>query len=255
MIDKDFDGKACDGKQPFRPAFPNPYYYGPRLRGWDVSSAAVRRPIRVVIADDHAVVREGVRQVLANAHEFDVAGEAASADEAVARAAELHPDVIVLDLRMPGGAGVETIRRVRAASPTSRVVIFSMHDDDEYVVESMRAGASGYVSKEAPPSELRDAVRAVERGEIHTPRPRARKQAVPRPDAPAPGDRLAALTPREVDVLKNVAAGRTNKEIAARLSIGTRTVESHRESLMQKLGVRHVAGLIRVAIEEGLVED
>lgn len=214
----------------------------------------MRRPVRVIIADDHAVVREGVRQVLGNTHEFDVVGEAATADEAVARAAELHPDVVVLDLRMPGATGVETIRRVRAASPSSRVVIFSMHDDDEYVVESLRTGASGYVSKEAPPAELREAIRTVDRGEIHRPRPRARK-AAPRAEAPAENSRLAALTPREVDVLKNVAAGRTNKEIAARLAIGTRTVESHRESLMQKLGVRHVAGLIRVAIEEGLTDD
>lgn len=208
----------------------------------------------MIIADDHGVVREGVRQVLGNAHEFDVVGEAASADEAVARAAELHPDVLVLDLRMPGAAGVDTIRRVRAASPSSRIVIFSMHDDDDYVVESLRAGASGYVFKEAPPAELREAVRAVDRGEIHRPRPRARKAPASRVEVPE-GGRLAALTPREVDVLRNVAAGRTNKEIAARLAIGTRTVETHRESLMQKLGVRHVAGLIRVAIEEGLSDD
>lgn len=208
----------------------------------------------MVIADDHAVVREGVRQVLANAHEFDVVGEASTADEAVARVAELRPEVVVLDLRMPGAMGVETIRRVHAASSVSRIVIFSMHDDDEYVTASMRAGASGFVSKEAPPAELRDAIRAVDRGEAHIPRPRVAKPVTAR-SMPAAAGRLAGLTPREVDVLRNVASGRTNKEIAVRLAIGTRTVESHRESLMQKLGVRHVAGLIRIAIEEGLADD
>ena len=91
-----------------------------------------------MIADDHAVVREGVRQVLANASEFNVVGEASSANEAVLRAAELQPEIVVLDLRMPGGAGIDTIRRVRAASPASRVVVFSMHDDEQYVLESMR---------------------------------------------------------------------------------------------------------------------
>lgn len=209
----------------------------------------------MVIADDHAVVREGVRQVLANAHEFDVVGEASTADEAVARVAELRPEVVVLDLRMPGAIGVETIRRVHAASSVSRIVIFSMHDDDEYVTACMRAGASGFVSKEAPPAELRDAIRAVDRGAAHIPRPRASRPAVARSQVPASAGRLAGLTPREVDVLRNVASGRTNKEIAVRLAIGTRTVESHRESLMQKLGVRHVAGLIRIAIEEGLTDD
>ena len=212
--------------------------------------------IRVLVADDHAVVREGIRHVLAPDHGFDVAGEAASGAEAVKLAAESEPDVVVLDVSMPGGTGLEVIGDVRRAAPQARVLILSVHDEAEYVLQAVRAGAHGYLRKDSSPAELREAVRAVDRGEsFFSPAMAVRLGDAVRveSDRLSRVSKLAMLTGRERDVLEGIANGETNKEIAARHGISPRTVETHRESLMRKLEIHNVAGLTRLAVEEGLV--
>ena len=212
--------------------------------------------IRVLVADDHAVVREGIRHVLASAHGFDVAGEAASGAEAVKLAAECEPDVVVLDVSMPDGTGLEVIGDVQRVAPQARVLILSVHDEAEYVLQAVRAGAHGYLRKDSSPGELRDAVRAVDRGESFFSAAMATRlsDAVRvESDRLSRASKLGLLTGRERDVLEGIANGETNKEIAGRYGISPRTVEAHRESLMRKLEIRSVAGLTRLAVEEGLV--
>ena len=213
--------------------------------------------IRILVADDHAVVREGIRHVLATQHGFDIAGEAASGADAVKLAGECEPDVVVLDVSMPNGTGLEVIGDVRRAAPQARVLILSVHDEAEYVLQAVRAGAHGYLRKDSSPAELRDAVRAVDRGEtVFSAAMTVRLADALRVESGrlARESKLALLTGRERDVLEGIANGQTNKEIAARHGISPRTVETHRESLMRKLEIHSVAGLTRFAVEEGLVE-
>lgn len=213
--------------------------------------------IRVLVADDHALVREGIRHVLTNVPGFDVVAEAGSGAEALERAREYEPDVIVLDISMPGGSGLEITATLRQIVPDTRVLILSIHDHEEYVLESVRAGAHGYLRKDSSPTELRDAVRAVHRGETFFSAPVARQlSAALRSEVnrEVRTSKLESLTAREREVLAGIAAGETNKEIAARFGISPRTVESHRESLMRKLDIRSVAGLTRFAVEEGLAD-
>jgi DNA-binding NarL/FixJ family response regulator len=211
--------------------------------------------ISVLVADDHMLVRTGIRHVLESEAEFAVVGEAASGTEALALSAELRPDVVVLDISMPGMTGLEVASRLRASSPGTRVLILSMHDNAEYVLESVRAGAHGYLLKDTAATELRDAIRAVCAGESYFSPPVASRltAAVRREHDPVPGVDL--LTGREREVLLGIARGRTNKEIAAELGISHRTVESHRESLMRKLQLRTVAELTRFALTAGLVKS
>ena len=197
--------------------------------------------IRVLIADDHAVVREGVRHVLGTDHGFDVVCEAANGEEAIQLAAALRPDVVVLDISMPGMSGLEAARRIHEQSADIRVLILSIHDHAEYVQQSDRAGAQGYLRKDSSPAELRAAIRAVHSGE------RAFAPEVGNAD-----DRLAALTPRERSILAAIASGETSKATASRLGISVRTVEAHRDSLTRKLKLRGAAALTRFAIENKL---
>ena len=223
--------------------------------------------IRVLVADDHSVVREGLRRVL-SAPGFMVVGEAATGEEAVRRAAELTPDVVVLDISMPEGSGLQIVERLRGAAPGTRVLMLSVHDGTEYVLESVRKGAHGYVRKDTTPAELREAIRSVHAGnEYFSPAVAGHLTAALRGDGPtsAEGDTsrsttasptaaLAELTGREREVLALIAQGHSNKQAAAALKISPRTVESHRDSLMRKLGIRTVAGLTRFAMETGLAD-
>ena len=175
--------------------------------------------IRVLVADDHAVVREGIRHVLSEGHGFDVVGEAASAAEAVKLAGECDPDVVLLDVSMPGGTGLEVIGAVRRVASQARVLILSVHDEAEYVLQAVRAGAHGYLRKDSSPNDLRDAVRAVDRGDTYfTPAMAVRLSDAVRgeSDRLSRASKLALLTGRERDVLTGIANGETNKEIAAR---------------------------------------
>lgn len=212
--------------------------------------------IRIVIADDHAVVREGIRSVLESDEALRVVAEAGSGEEAIAAVEEHEPDVIVLDITMPGTSGFDVASTLRNQRPRVGVLILSMHDHPEYVLRAVRAGADGYVLKSAAPTELRRAVRAVARGEqVFGPHVTQQLGAALREEGTRrqSHERLEQLTPREAEVLAAVAAGRTSREIADDLGISHRTVESHRESIMRKLDIRSVAGLTRFAIEAGLL--
>lgn len=206
-------------------------------------------PIRILIADDHAVVREGIRHVLESDAGFRVIGEATNGAEAVALAQSLLPDVVVLDLSMPELSGLEATMQIRAALPASAILVLSIHDHEEYVLQSVRAGAQGYLRKDSSPAELREAVRTVAEGGSYFSAPVARTlSAALRNEA-----RTASLTGRERAVLVQIAGGATNKQIATALGISVRTVESHRETLMKKLGLRGAASLTRFAIDAGLL--
>lgn len=216
------------------------------------------RRIRVLIADDHAVVREGIRAVLASTPDFEVVGEARDGTEALALALELEPDVLLLDLSMPKRSGLEIAAEIRAKRDSIRVLILSMHDHPEYVLQAVRAGATGYVLKDALPDELRSAVRTVHEGtEYIHPAAACQLSTALREESDRARRRSAVdrLTPRERDVLVRLARGLTNKEIAAELGISPRTVETHRDGLARKLEMRSVADLTRLVLESGLGES
>ncbi len=215
-------------------------------------------PIRVLVADDHAVVREGIRHVLSGAAGFEVVAEVTDGSDVLRLTGEHRPHVIVLDITMPGASGLELLPMLRTQHPEIRVLILSMHDHPQYVTEAVRAGADGYVLKDARPAEVREAVRAVYRGDSFFSPAVAKqlgeglRQEATREEQQG---RLAELTPREREVLRRVAEGRTNKEIASELGISHRTVESYRENLMRKLGIRTIAGLTRFAMEMGVLDS
>ncbi|MGE0351595.1 MAG: response regulator [Gemmatimonadales bacterium] len=214
-------------------------------------------PIRVLVADDHALVREGIRHVLMGQPGFEVVAEAGSAAEVLELAGRHRPDVILLDISMPGAHRLEVAAELRRRVPVSQILILSVHDHPEYVLESVRAGAQGYLKKDTAPNELRNAVRAVARGEGFFSPSVARQLSLAlqgQTERTEQQERLEQLTGRERDVLLGIVNGETNKEIAARLGISPRTVETHRESLMRKLEIRTVAGLTRFAVDSGLLE-
>lgn len=216
-------------------------------------------PIRIIVADDHTVVREGIRRVFEGEADFTVVGEASTGAEVLRIVEDSRPDVLLLDLGLPDIGGLDVLRRLRDAGLETRVLILSMHDDREYVRRAVEAGVDGYLLKdEAEPSMLRIAVRAVHDGDSYYSstaaevlaealRPEGRMEASIGP--------LAELTDRELQVLRLVASGQSNKEMAAELEISRRTVETHRGNLMRKLSIHSVAGLTRLAIEEGLLHD
>ncbi len=219
--------------------------------------------IRVMVVDDHSVVREGIRHVLSDPAEFEVVGEASSGVQAVAIAATVQPEVIVLDISMPGGSGLHAVAELLERVPGVRILMLSVHDDVEYVLESVRAGAHGYLRKDSAPAELRAAIKSVHRGDaFFSPQVAGALAAAVRAgtaggtQAPSePVKPVSALTGREREILVHIAQGKTNKETAAQLGISVRTVEAHRDSLMKKLGIRTVAGLTRYALEQGLLDD
>jgi DNA-binding NarL/FixJ family response regulator len=213
--------------------------------------------IRVLVADDHAVVREGVRKVLSKEHGFDVVAEAEDGMKTLALAEEHRPDVVVLDLTMPGVSGLEIAVKLRETASEAGILILTMHERGEYVLEAVRAGALGYVLKDTGPAELRESVRAVFRGdEFFSPQVTATMSAALRSELAREHRQglIEGLSPREREVLALVASGDTNKEIGSALGISPRTVESHRESLVKKLKIRTVAELTRFAVETGLVD-
>jgi DNA-binding NarL/FixJ family response regulator len=212
-------------------------------------------PIRVLVVDDHAVVREGIRHVLSGSGEFEVVGEASEGTNAVALTEELQPHVVVLDITLPGKSGLRLVEALRKAAPAARILMLSVHDQTEYVVQSVRAGAHGYLRKDTTPNDLRQAIRAVHQGDsFYSPAAARHLTEALRNPPPAPEGNggLATLTSREREVLLGIVRGQTNRQIAGDLGISVRTVESHRDSLMRKLGIRSVAGLTRFAIENGM---
>jgi DNA-binding NarL/FixJ family response regulator len=210
------------------------------------------KKVRVLLADDHELVRAGVRKVLENSPGFEVVGEASRGDETLAKLAELEPDVLLLDLNMPGGDGFEVLRTARDTAGGARIVVLSLHVQAEYVSRAVREGADGYLSKDLAAQELPDAIASVMAGK---PWYSAAVQEVLAKVVRTGGTRpLEKLTPREREVLVGIARGLTSKEIGAQFNISARTVETHRAALMRKLDVRSIALLTQLAIREGLVE-
>jgi DNA-binding NarL/FixJ family response regulator len=211
--------------------------------------------VRVIIADDHAVVRQGIRSVLEEGGGLQVVAEAADGGEALALVEEHGPDVVLLDVSMPGKTGLEVAKELREAGREIGILVLSMHDEPEYVLEAVRAGADGYVLKDVAPAELRDAVTAVRDGrEYFSARVTHQLGVGLREELEREQlrGRLDSLTARERQVLVMVAGGHTNRSIARELEISPRTVETHRERVMAKLRIRTVAGLTRFVLEQGL---
>ena len=211
--------------------------------------------IRVVLADDHALVRAGMRSLLGAMTRVEVVGEAASGEEALVLAEREHPDVVLMDIAMKGMTGLEAAARMRERHPDVRVVILSMHSGEEYVLQALRAGATGYLLKDAATSELELALRSVMRGESWF-SPAVSRQVVEGYVQRVGGEAATdVLTARQREVLKLVAGGKSTKEIAFDLNLSVKTVETHRAQIMERLGIRDVAGLVRYALKTGLVSD
>jgi DNA-binding NarL/FixJ family response regulator len=209
--------------------------------------------IRVVVADDHAIVRAGVRALLEREEDVQIVGEAEDGKSAVEQVEQHHPEVLLIDLTMPGSNGVEAITRVRRQAPATRVLVLSMHAAPEYVRPALRAGAHGYVVKGSGLDDLVSAVRAIAAGQRFLD---AKAGQVVLTDDLSPGalpDDLDRITPREREVLQLVAEGHTNREISERLGISPKTVDTHRMSVMRKLGIHDAQALTRFAVRRGLI--
>ena len=211
-------------------------------------------PIRILIADDHAVVRSGLRALLQTSPDLEIVGEAADGTEALAMAAALGPDLVLLDITMPPENGILTAKRLKEAHPEIFVLFLTMHEGEDLLHDALSAGASGYLIKRAEEGEILQAIRAACRGDIyvHPAMTRALLEQPPatenRRDGPA-----EMLTPREVDVLRLLAKGNTNRQIASLLNLSTRTVENHRANLMGKLDLTSRVELVSYAEENELL--
>lgn len=212
------------------------------------------KPIRVLLADDHTLVRAGLRGLLEGIAGVEVVGEAEDGHEALRLAGQLRPDIALLDIGMPGLNGLDAAAQLHREHPRMRVLILSMHSAEEYVLRALRAGCAGYLLKRSAVSELEVAVRAVARGETYL-SPTVSKQVVDDYVGRTGGsaDPLEALTPRQREILQMVAEGHTSKEIAEQLRLSFKTVEAHRAQIMERLGLDDVTGLVRFALRVGLI--
>ena len=218
-------------------------------------------PIRVLLADDHALFRAGVRMLLEHMDGVEVIGEVADGREAVRLSGSLQPDVVLMDITMTGLNGLEATAQVVADCPRTRVIIVSMHLNEQYVMQAVRAGAAGYLLKDAASNELEQAVRAVARGDTYLDqaaskhlltayRGRRENKTESEEHEPTPTD---VLTPRQREILQLIAEGHTTKEIASLLHRSEKTIEGHRSRLMSQLDIHDVVGLVRYAIRIGLI--
>jgi DNA-binding NarL/FixJ family response regulator len=209
--------------------------------------------VRVLIADDHAVVREGLKQIINEASDLTVAGEAVDGGEALEKSRSVDCDVLVLDISMPGLSGLDIVKEVRAVRPNLPVLILSMHPEEQFAVRLLKAGAAGYLSKESAPDELVNAIRKVVGGGKYVSPELAEKLAF---DLEAGSSKLPheALSDREFQVLRLLAAGRTVKEIAEQLSLSVKTVSTYRTRLLAKMNLKTNAELIHYAIRHNLVD-
>ncbi|HBB66556.1 MAG: hypothetical protein A2X28_07915 [Elusimicrobia bacterium GWA2_56_46] len=209
------------------------------------------KKIKVFLVDDHPILREGVRSYLTS-HGITVAGEASDAPEALRKIRKMSPDVVVLDVNLPSLDGGELARRLRRLVPKARLIAFSIHSGEEYVVRMARCGVRGYVMKDQPTAELLAAIKQVFQGGLHFPSGLTDAILEPPPKLSVNQPEQAALTGRELEVLTLLAEGFSNKSVAARLGISARTAETHREHLSHKLNILTVAGLTKYAIQHGL---
>jgi DNA-binding NarL/FixJ family response regulator len=210
--------------------------------------------IRIVVADDHTIVREGLKQLLGSGDELTVVGEAQDGFEVMARVRELEFDLLLLDMSMPGKSGIELIRQVHAERPKLRILVLSMHEEHQYAVRAIRAGAAGYLTKESAPRQLVEAIRKVAGGGAFISSAVAEQLALgAMPDAQGPLH--ASLSDREFQVFRMLAEGKAVSDIAERLNLSVKTVSTHKANILQKMGMSTAGDLIRYAIANRLVEE
>ena len=211
--------------------------------------------IKLLLVDDHEIVRAGLRMLFAAEPDMEIVGQVSSGDEAVQAVQNLAPDVVIMDVAMPGISGIEATRQIKEHAPDIAVLALTMHEDEQYFFEMLNAGASGYIPKRAAPDDLVSAVRVVDEGNVFLHATLAkflmREFADESPQHPASS--ADNLTPREKEVLTYIAEGYTNREIAEELFISVKTVDRHRENIMQKLNLHNRVELVRYAIEKGLI--
>ena len=213
--------------------------------------------IRLILADDHAVVRSGLRMLLEAQSDIEIIGEAESGTEAVDLVESLKPDIILMDIQMPGISGIEATKLIREIVPGTAVLALTMHEDDQYFFEMLHAGASGYVPKRAAPDDLLTAIRTVARGEVFlypSLATRLVQDYVRRGEDTEKSKAYGELTPREHEVLIHIAEGQSNAEIAQQLVISVKTVDRHRENIMRKLNMHNRIELVKYAIKRGLID-
>ncbi len=214
--------------------------------------------IKVVLVDDHAVVRRGLKAVLGMARDIQVIGEASNPEDAIAMVSRLKPDVVLMDLTMPGGDGVSATKAIVALPNPPRVLILTMHTEEEYLMPALKAGASGYLVKTAADRELQDAVRGVARGDMYVQQNAGRILArglIAKDPAAQERKRFEKLTDRERDVLVGVAKGYSAREIGAKLSISPKTVDTYKQRVNEKLGFTHRAEYVQLAIRLSLLNS
>jgi DNA-binding NarL/FixJ family response regulator len=212
--------------------------------------------ITVLLAEDHTIVREGFRKMLELERDFEVVGEAQEGRQAVALAKKLRPAVVLMDIAMPRLNGLEATRQVVKTVPGTKVLILSAHSDDAYIKDAADAGAVGFLLKQTSSHQVCEAIREVQKGGKFFCSLTAKRRNAPSPGSPGRlNQQVAKLTSREVEVLQLIAEGKANKETAAELGIRLKTVEKHREHLMEKLDIHDTAGLTRYAIGAGIIES
>ena len=211
-------------------------------------------PIRVLIADDHALVRAGIRALVEKIDGVVVVGEAGKGTEALDLVKQLKPNLMLLDITMPDGGGFDVLDQVTKKYPDIRVIVLTVHEAGEYAIRALREGAAGFLPKSAASTELEQAIQTVVRGEVYISPETSRKTLLEYGKGVTKRDLLATLSPRQREVLRLIAEGRTTKQIAQVLEISVKTVETHRAQLMERLGIHDVAGLVRYAIIVGLIE-
>ena len=213
---------------------------------------------RVLLADDHAVLRAGLRLLLTSTSEYEIVGEASSGTETLSLAEQFQPDLILLDLSMPALGGLDALPILRKLVPAARILILTMHDDPQYLRQALKQGASGYVLKKAADSELLSALRAVLHGDVYVQPSMTRillEDMLPEHQPAHKEDAWGSLSEREQEVLKMVALGHTSAEIAVQLNLSAKTVETYRARGMEKLGLRTRAALVKFALQEGLIKQ
>lgn len=211
---------------------------------------------RVLIADDHAIVRAGLRALLKGEVGLELVGEASGGEEAIRLVESLHPDILILDMSMPDLDGIQVTRRIQTTAPEVRILILTIHEDEALLREAIRAGAAGYILKHAAEEELISAINMVQVGDIYVhPKLVRSLLAAPQKLSPANPQPDELLTPRELDVLNCIVQGYTNRQIAEELTLSIRTVEGYRANMMEKLGLHSRAALVRYAREHGLLDS
>lgn len=211
-------------------------------------------PLRILLADDHVLVRAGIRTLLDQLPGVEVVAEASDGREAVQLAGKSHPDLAILDVAMPVLNGLEATTRLRQQFPALQVLVLSMHANEEYVQQAFRAGAAGYLLKKSAVAELEAALRAVQSGKNYLSPALAQRIVVPQPSDEPSKSPLERLTSRQREILQLIAESRTTKEIAAELGVSAKTVEFHRAELMKRLSLRDIPALVRFAMQSGLVQ-